>query len=96
MKVINNCAEAKEVVRKAQQIALEQDMWAITIFHEDELTHDIWCEVSFFDTAFRKEQYIAVTKESLDNASVNYLIYNGACLMFHGGILNFKEASKHE
>lgn len=96
MKVINTCAEAKEVVMKAQQLAAEQDMWSISIFHEDKITHDVWCEVSLFDTAFRRDQYVTVTKKSLDQAGVNYLMYEGASLISDGGILQFKGASKHE
>ena len=96
MKVINNRAEAKEVVKKAQQLAAEQDMWSISIFHEDKITQDVWCEVSFFDTAFRRDQYTMAVKKSMDEASVNYIMYQGASLISHGGILRFKEASKHE
>lgn len=96
MKVVNNCAEAKEVVKKARQLAVEQDMWSITVLHEDKITHDVWCEVSFFDTSFRRDQYIMTIKKSMDEADVNYLVYQDACLITHGGILHFKEASKHE
>ena len=96
MKVINNCAEAKEVVKKAQQLAAEQDMWSISIFHEDKITHDVWCEVSLFDTAFRRDQYTMAVKKSMDEVGVNYIMYQGASLISHGGILQFKEAAKHE
>ena len=87
MKVIKNREQALDVVKSSERFAIEQDMWSVVIFHKDMITHDVSCEVSYFDDSFRKERFLQNTKDDLKEVNVDCAIYVGTACMFSQGML---------
>lgn len=91
MKIIKNREQALDVLKSAERFGIEQDMWSVVIFHKDMMNKDICCEVSYFDAAFRKNQFVEKVQTNFGALfaikEIPYSIYVGTECQISKGLL---------